>query len=160
MRSCKFDGSLRRSWTAGLVRNDAELIVLEGVFASEVQHDWLGRIEAGTRTLEYFWTDRWYSLFRFLDAAGGVRIDYVNLNLPPALNGSELTFIDLDIDLVIRGDGSFTILDEDEFQTNAALYGYPAEIRAGVQKTLSDLLVIARQGAFAEAVLGDQVAER
>ena len=156
VRSCKFDGSLNRSWTAQLVLRDATLIVLEGVFGSDVQHEWLGRIERGTCTREYFWTDRWYSVFRFLDGTGRVRMEYVNLNLPPTFSGSELTFVDLDIDLVIRPDGTYTVLDEDEFQTNADLYQYPAEIRSGVHETLSSLVELARSGRFAHVVLGEE----
>jgi protein associated with RNAse G/E len=160
VRSCKFDGSLNRSWTAELVRREPTLIVLEGVFAVGVEHQWLGKIERGTRTREYFWTDRWYSVFRFLDDAGLVRLEYVNLNLPPTFSGSELTFVDLDIDLLIRPDGTCTVLDEDEFQTNADLYGYPAEIRAKVHETLSSLLELTRSGRFEQTVFGEEPTAR
>lgn len=148
VRSCKFDGSLHRSWKARLVSENDDLVVLDGVFEHEVQHEWLGRIERGTRSREYFWTKRWFSLYRFFDARGAVRIQYVNINLPPTLNGSELSFIDLDLDLLLHLDGTHSILDEDEFQTNAQLFAYPAELCAGVRKTLNELIAEVKAGRF------------
>ncbi|MEO7507719.1 MAG: DUF402 domain-containing protein [Pyrinomonadaceae bacterium] len=148
VRSCKFDGSLHRSWKACLVSETDELVVLDGVFERDVRHEWLGLIERGTRSLEYFWTKRWYSLYRFFDTEGAVRIQYVNINLPPTLNGSELSFIDLDLDLLLHADGTHSILDEDEFQTNAQLYAYPAELCAGVRNTLNALVFEIKAGRF------------
>ena len=98
VRSCKFDGSVHRTWKARLVERSDRRIVLDGEFESEVRHPTLGTIERGTKTREIFWTDRWYSVFQFLDAGGAARLEYVNMKLPPTLDGSELVFIDLDVD--------------------------------------------------------------
>lgn len=153
VRSCKFDGSLHRSWKARLVSETDELLILDGVFEHEVQHEWIGRIERGTRSREYFWTKRWFSLYRFFDAKGAVRIEYVNINLPPTLAGTELSFIDLDLDLLLHPDGTHSILDEDEFQTNAQLFAYPAEICAGVRETLNDLVAEFKAGRFPDELI-------
>jgi protein associated with RNAse G/E len=152
VRSCKFDGTVHRTWTARLVERTEHRIVLEGEFESEVRHPLLGTIERGAQTREIFWTDRWYSVFQFLHGGGGVRLHYVNINLPPTLNGSELTFIDLDIDLLIQADGTYSILDEDEFQTNAELFNYPAELRARVHRTVAELSKQIKTGHFREVI--------
>jgi len=148
VRSCKFDGSLHRSWPASLVEITDELIVLDGAFESDVQHELLGKIERGTRTREYFWLHRWYSLYQFFGRGDEMTFQYVNINLPPTLSGTELTFIDLDIDILVKADGAFSVLDEDEFRTNAERFQYPAEIRAGVRRTLADLSDQIRSGRF------------
>ena len=56
--SLKSDGRLHRSWPARLVRREGPLVVVEGVFEAEVRHPLLGRISAGTRSTEFFCTDR------------------------------------------------------------------------------------------------------
>lgn len=151
VRSCKFDGSVHRTWKARLVERSEQRLVLDGEFEFEVQHPLLGTIERGAKTREVFWTDRWYSVFQFLDGGGGIRIEYVNINLPPTLNDLELTFIDLDVDILIQADGTYSILDEDEFQTNAALYNYPAEVRLGVKRTVAKLIEQLMGGSFSVA---------
>lgn len=138
--SCKFDGSIHRRWKARLVEKNEARIVLDGEFEVEVRHPVLGTIERGAKTREVFFLDRWYSVFQFLRPDGSTRLEYVNINLPPTMNGSALSFIDLDLDLLLRPDGTYSILDEDEFQTNAELFNYPSEIRSGVHRTVTELV--------------------
>lgn len=152
VRSCKFDGSVHRSWKARLVEKNEERIVLDGEFEVEVRHPVLGTIERGARTREIFYPGQWYSLFQFLQADGSVRLEYVNINLPPTLNGSELSFIDLDVDLLIRPDGTYSILDEDEFQTNAELFNYPGEIKTGVHRTVAELVEMIKTDRFHDSL--------
>src|SRR5918997_3063790 len=85
--SLKFDGRLHRSWPARLVRREGSLLVLEGVFETEVRHALLGRISAGTLSTEFYWTDRWYSVFRFREPAGRLRNYYCNVNRPAEFDG-------------------------------------------------------------------------
>ncbi len=152
VRSCKFDGSVHRTWKARLAERSGSRIVLEGEFEFEVRHAILGTIERGARTREIFWNDRWYSVFQFLDDRGGIRIEYVNINLPPTLRGTDLSFIDLDVDILVRADGTYAILDEDEFQTNAALFSYPAELRTRVERTVAELTGHLKTGRFADLI--------
>src|SRR5437763_6680208 len=140
VRSLKHDGRVHRSWPARLVRREGALIVLEGFFAEEVRHTILGTIEAGTLSREFYWTDRWYSVFRFSEPAGvRLRCFYCNVNTPPRLEEGVLSFVDLDVDVLVRPDFSYTVLDEDEFEENARLYNYPEEYRARVRESLDEL---------------------
>jgi protein associated with RNAse G/E len=140
VRALKFDGKLHREWRARLVAQDNSLICVEGVFEEEIRHPQLGIIAPGTLSAEYYWTDRWYSIFRFREPAGELRNYYCNINLPAEFEGSVLTFVDLDIDVLVAPDFSLRILDEDEFATNAARYNYPAWVRDAVQPALAELL--------------------
>ena len=136
----KFDGSLHRSWLTRLVRRSGALIVLEGVFETEVRHDLLGTIQAGTLSTEFYWTDRWYSVFRFHQPAGALRNFYCNVNSPAEFAGDTLTYVDLDIDVLVAPDFSYRVLDEDEFEAHAALFGYTEDMRLRVRESLSELL--------------------
>lgn len=138
----KFDGRLHREWQANLVRQVDSLIVVEGVFAEEIRHAQLGTIAAGTQSVEYYWTDRWYSVFRFREPAGALRNYYCNINQPATFDGHILTFTDLDIDVLVAPDFSQRILDEEEFAANAALYGYPESVRESAHRALAELLTL------------------
>jgi protein associated with RNAse G/E len=142
VRACKFDGAEHRSWPAELIRQESALLVLDAKFEDEVRHDHLGTLLCGTRSLEYYWLDRWYSIFRFSEPTGELRNFYCNINLPPVLQGSVLSYIDLDIDVLVNPDLSFKILDEDEFTANALRYNYPVEVQAHARRALAELITL------------------
>jgi protein associated with RNAse G/E len=144
----KFDGRLHRSWPARLVRRAGALIVLEGVFETEVSHALLGRISAGTLSTEFYWTDRWYSVFRFREPTGQLRNYYCNVNRPAEFDGEVLSFVDLDIDVLVAPDFSYTVLDEDEFEAHAAQFGYDETLRGCVRESLDELLRLIGTRAF------------
>jgi protein associated with RNAse G/E len=139
VRSCKHDGRLHRSWPARVARRAGPLIVLDAFFAEEVRHALIGTIEAGTLSTEFFWTDRWYSVFRFQSPGGGPFKFYCNINTPPTLEAGALTFVDLDVDVLVQPDFTYEVLDEDEFERHAELYQYPEVYRSNVQEALAEI---------------------
>ena len=151
VKSCKYDGRVNRSWTARVVRREGTLVVVEGVFETEVRHPLLGHIVEGTLSTEFFWTDRWYSVFRFREPDGRLRNFYCNLNTPPSFEDGAITFVDLDIDVLVRPDFTFQVLDEDEFELHAEQYQYPPEFRRRTAEALAEVLelVARRQFPFA-----------
>ena len=146
--SLKFDGRLHRSWPARLVRRDGPLLVLEGVFETEVRHTLLGTIVAGTLSTEFYWTDRWYSVFRFREPTGRLRNYYCNINRPAEFDGRTLSFVDLDIDVLVAPDFSYTVLDEDEFESHASEFGYDETLRGCVRQSLDELVGLIGRRAF------------
>jgi protein associated with RNAse G/E len=140
VESLKYGGLLHRRWRARLERLEAPLIILEGVFEGEVRHPLLGHISAGTHSTEYFWTDRWYNVFRFREPAGELRCFYCNVNIPPRLSEGRLTFVDLDVDILVAPDFSYRVLDEDEFEENQEKYRYPTEFRARAADARDELI--------------------
>lgn len=152
VRSLKHDGSVHRSWRAQVARREGTLVVLDAFFENEVRHEILGTIEAGTLSEEFFWTDRWYSVFRFAEPGGLLRCFYCNVNTPARIEGDTLSFVDLDVDVLVRPDFSFDVLDEDEFEAHTELYHYPQEYRARVRQALGEIvrLVERRQFPFTE----------
>lgn len=148
VRSLKYDGHVHREWRARLVEHAGALVVVEGVFESEVKHPSLGTVAPGTLSTEYYWTDRWYSVFRFREPDGALRNYYCNVNCPAEFNGRLLTFVDLDIDVLVAPDFSYSVLDEDEFETHAARYQYPAAVRQQVPRALSALIEMIEERRF------------
>jgi protein associated with RNAse G/E len=148
VRACKFDGTENRRWNARLIERVGTLLVLDATFDSDIEHDLLGQIASGTLSTEYYWTDRWYNIFRFSDPSGVLRNYYCNVNMPPELNGNFLSYIDLDVDILVAPDRSYRILDEDEFATNAAHFGYPEDVRRNVDDAVQELVEMIETGQF------------
>ena len=152
VRVLKYDGADYRRWTACLSRRKASLLVLDAEFEHDVQHDLLGAIQSGTRTIEYYWLDRWYNIFRFMKDDNTTRLYYCNVNMPPSLKDQVLTYIDLDIDVLVQPDFSYQVLDLEEFETNAQRYGYSEEVKSQARAAVDELvsMIEAHQFPFIE----------
>jgi len=148
VRVLKYDCTECRRWKATVARRTASLIVLDAAFDLDVQHDLLGDISRGTPTIEYYWLDRWFNVFRFLESDGTTKLFYCNVNMPPAISAGILSYIDLDIDVLVQPDFSFQILDLDEFATNALRYGYPEPIKNQAQRSVDELVAMIEKRQF------------
>jgi protein associated with RNAse G/E len=150
VRVLKYDGTEYRRWNATMARHEGGLVVLDAEFEKDVQHELLGEIARGTRTIEYYWLDRWYNVFRFLEADGTTKLFYCNVNMPPTITSSVLTYIDLDIDILVRPDGSYQVLDLEEFAANAARYGYSEQVKTQAHAAVNKLasMIKGRQFPF------------
>ena len=138
VRVYKYDGREYRTWRARVREQVGPLIVLDAVFAEEVKHDLLGRIAAGTISEEFYWLDRWYNVFRFSDRF------YCNVTEPPGFDGSTLTYVDLDIDILVEQDFSYRILDLEDFES----YPYPAEVKQKARQALAELISLVQARSF------------
>ena len=154
VRVLKHDGSEYRHWNATIAQRKGALIVLDAEFESHVQHQLLGDIPRGTRTIEYYWLDRWYNIFQFLDYQGATRWYYCNVGAPPTVDGEVLSYVDLDIDILVQPDYSYAVLDLDEFEKHAELFGYDDETKRQVRTAVDELIsmIEARQFPFGEGL--------
>ena len=137
VNSRKFDNSIHKTWTCELIEESPGSVVLLGRFEKAVDHPDLGHISAGTFSHEYFWFDRWYSIFRFYEPDRTFRNFYFNINTPAMFDGTTLDYVDLDVDVVQWPDGTFKILDEMEFESNRAKFNYPEYVTENIQNALS-----------------------
>jgi protein associated with RNAse G/E len=140
VRVYKYDGLLHRTWPAELLRQEDSLVVLDAKFANEVVHDLLGTIAGGTHSLEYYWLDRWYNVFRFAQPNGELRNYYCNVNVPPTFDGEILSYVDLDLDILVEPDFSYQILDVEDFETNTQSYRYPDEVQTNARRAVDELV--------------------
>ena len=148
VRVFKYDGAPHRSWRARVMKREGSLLILDAVFEEEVRHSQLGLIRRGTVSIEYYWLDRWYNVFRFLEPDGSVRNFYCNVNMPPEFDGRVLSYVDMDVDILVAPNLSYEILDMDEFEVNATRYRYTEEVRARARFAIDELLALIKAGQF------------
>ena len=139
---------LHRTWNAEVIRQEGSLVVLDAEFPEEVVHDLLGTIASGTQSLEYYWLDRWYNIFRFAQPDGKLRNYYCNVNVPARFDGETLSYVDLDLDILVDPDFSYTVLDVEDFERNAERYGYTQQVQANARQALKELVSMIEARAF------------
>ena len=148
INSRKFNNKIHRTWEASLIEQKDSLLIFVGKFESEVKHPELGIIRRGTISYEYYWTDRWYNVFRFHEPDGKLRNFYCNVNMPPKFENNVLDYIDLDIDVFVLKDFSYRILDLEEFEENAQYFNYSKELRSKVKESLNKLISMIERRIF------------
>ncbi|MCM3871417.1 MAG: DUF402 domain-containing protein [Pyrinomonadaceae bacterium] len=148
VRAHKYDGSQHRTWHANLVRQEGSLLVLDGTFDEEIKHDLLGTIASGTKSIEYYWLDRWYNIFRFAEPNGELRSYYCNVNVPPAFDGQVLSYVDLDMDILVEPDLSYRIVDLEDFKENAERFGYSEDVQTNARQGLERLVGLIESRSF------------
>jgi protein associated with RNAse G/E len=148
VRVLKYDRGEYCRWNATIAQREGRMIVLAAEFESDVQHHLLGDIPRGTRTIEYYWLDCWHNVFQFLDHEGHTRMYYCNVSTPATLDGEVLSYIDLDIDLLVHPDLSYELLDLEEFESNAERWNYSDEIRLQARASVKNLVSMIEERRF------------
>ena len=101
----------------------------------------------GDRFVEWYYSDRWYSIFEMHDVDDDHLTGwYCNFSRPAVLTPEAILADDLALDMFVAPDGRITVLDEDEF----AALPIDNATRAQVRHALDDLKrqVEARQPPF------------
>ncbi len=148
INSRKFDGSIGKSWKCELVEQARNLLVFVGVFDREISHEHLGVVKRGTISYEYYWLDRWYNVFKFHEPDGSFRDYYCNINMPPTFENGVLDYVDLDIDILVAQNGTYSILDSDEFEENAVKHEFSDDLRADVFRAVDELTAMIESREF------------
>ena len=147
VRALKYDGAEYRRWACRFAATVAGGVRLEAVFEPVVE----GRTPffGGDRAVEYFYTDRGYNVIAGYAPDGALRACYCNIATPARLavapGGAEVSFVDLDIDVLVAPDGACVVTDEDEFAANARRYGYAPAVRDGARAAVAALLAAVRE---------------
>jgi protein associated with RNAse G/E len=141
----KYDQSLHYTLPVRLVEDDGERLWLHAPAGSPINHYTRGKMFAAERAADmFFWRTRWYNVYVNREADGLLQAYYCNVSLPPVVRDSTLSFVDLDLDVRIMPDGSFDILDTDEFRAHSEQYGYPPDVRRAAYEAVADVLILWR----------------
>ena len=147
LRATKYDGAAHWIQPFRVVSDDGTLLVTEyrartPIFTSR------GEFRSPYDSRVYFWRDRWYNVFQLSRPGCTTSLWYCNVTTPPRLEGAELRYVDLDLDVAVRPDGCIELLDEDEFELHQRTYGYPCEVVERAEDAANQVTSLARQWAF------------
>ncbi len=137
-----YDRSPVFGWDGRLLERTPEHVLVAGYF-SRLRRD-LGYVvlERGDLFLEWYYFGRWYNIFQIYSTTGQLKGWYCNIGMPPELvDGSELRYVDLALDVFVYPDGRHLVLDEDEFAVLKETVLDPADA-AAAERGLAELLAL------------------
>lgn len=138
----RVDGSVDFAWSGQVLRCDESGIVLRAEFNVDVvEREW-ATFRRGDVFVEFYYWDRWYNVFQVSPPDGTLKGWYANVGLPAKLDAAAgvLEYVDLALDVWANPDGTFVVLDQDEFD---ALLSEHAELIEGAERGRDALLTLA-----------------
>jgi protein associated with RNAse G/E len=88
--------------------------------------------------VQFFWPQRWYTLSAFYNERELLHT-YAALMQPAEIGLNRLTYVDLDLNLLVEPDLSYEVLTQAEFEQAADMLHYSAEVRIGAMIALETL---------------------
>ncbi len=100
-----------------IVERGPTWIKLEAIYTSPDRMTDYHTFRQGDRFVEWFYSDRWYSIFQMHDVDDDrLKGWYCNISRPAVFANGVIAADDLALDLFVAPDGTLTVLDEDEFE--------------------------------------------
>ena len=141
-------GGEKWRWQAVVRQATATSVVVEARYNAGDADRFGIAFRGGDRLLESYFADRWYNVFTvFAAETGDFKGWYCNVSRPAQWLDGEVTWVDLERDVVVHRGGRSAVLDEEEFAARAL----SAHERAAALSAVADLLQSARTrtGPFA-----------
>ena len=125
------------AYEGAVLERTPQAIVLEARFQRETLDLGYTIFEHHDRFIEYFFSDRWYNIFEIHSVHDDhLKGWYCNIAQPAVLGEATIEQVDLALDVWIDPDGSYRVLDQDEFDA----LPLDRETRLRAQRALNELL--------------------
>ncbi len=149
VESRSYDQVLRGSWKAYALSKEIQLGDEQATTSTnDSLHLWLPagtlmRWATGTRPLRYnclqfFWPERWYMLTAFYNGRTLIHT-YATIIQPARIEIDRLSYIDLDLCVLVKPDLTYEVLTQAEFEQMANLLHYTEETRISALMALRTL---------------------
>ena len=105
------------AYDGAVLERTPESIVLEARFNRETMDLGYAVLEHHDRFIEHFYADRWYNIFE-IHSVHDDRLKgwYCNIVKPAVFGAEAIEQVDLALDLWINPDGTYQVLDREEFE--------------------------------------------
>jgi len=118
-------------------------VVLRAVFDQKSVRTGKITLESGDIFEEYFYTDRWYNIFKIIEPrTGTVKGWYCNLTRPAVITPTDISADDLALDFLVYPDRTWEILDQEDF----SLLDIDGDDKKRVEAALQDLQRLVETG--------------
>ncbi|HEX4207880.1 MAG TPA: DUF402 domain-containing protein [Ktedonobacteraceae bacterium] len=148
VESRSYDHILRGSWQAYMLDEHARLGDETGENTGDVLRFWLpagtpmnwltGTRPLRSNCLQFFWSDRWYMLSAFYEGSTLLHT-YATMIQPVTLSYQRLSYVDLDLSMLVEPDLSYEVLTQIEFEQAATMLHYDEQTRIGALMALETL---------------------
>lgn len=165
VRKTKFDGTLRSEWDGELVEaSDAWLVVHHDGERDEKRQDG-GIASVPSHALHYFGLAQPVTLLLTFDELARFTGAKCDAALPTTIEGHVVTFVDLDLDVIVTPRLATSVRDQETFARNSRQMRYDAEAQSAALRGIGLALAMVerREAPFdgsAELLLGRLLAAR
>ena len=145
MKAYKYKDKLHYESTLDLYARQDNLVILHGPLNRQLIHHTRGKVFTFDRqSLEFYFNDRLYTVACVFNNKGQIEYYYCNIAMPCIFGTkntnpdalTEITFVDLDLDVIMQKDLTYKIVDRDEFEIHQKELNYPPEIITMAEKGL------------------------
>lgn len=144
IESYKHDRSFHRMWDRTLVVHVSDTVLIGGNDKVKVTEsdgrEWKTREPA----LCVFGRGQWFNTIAMIREHG--TYFYCNIGSPFSYQKGVLTYIDYDLDIKVFPDGSYDILDREEFAEHRMRMRYPNEVVSRVESEMKTLVSMIENG--------------
>lgn len=134
-------GEEELSYTGEVLERGAHYVCVRAPFTFASRDLGYVSIRQGDIFTEWFYDDRWYNIFRLSDAASGeLKGFYCNLTRPAHIAEDHVKADDLALDIFVKPDGGWLLLDEDEYEALPLSENDRAQVQRAVQQIQRDVL--------------------
>ena len=134
----KHNGYLDRTSDEAIVLDvNDERIVVANEHTLLTEHDGKSHTTNEPAVL-FFYTDKWYNIIGQLKKKG--LFYYCNIATPYIIDGKTIKYIDYDLDLRVFPDGTYKVLDKNEYKYHKKIMGYSEILEKIVKKSLNELI--------------------
>ena len=141
----KHDGKVHRSWDEAVLLDIKEDYMVFGNERTMVIEAHGNTWRTKEPAILYFFKDRWYNIIVQLKKDGVTY--YCNIASPYIIEDGVIKYIDYDLDLRIFPNGSFKILDRQEYKFHKKKMNYSSELDIAIRSALSELITDYQNGA-------------
>ena len=127
VQSFKHNGSVHRTWSKAIV-----IDVLKDCYVVVTDHSWV--VEADNRrwltrepAICFYYRNHWFNIISMVRKSGIYY--YCNVATPSVYDEEAIKNIDYDLDVKVYPDGTYAVLDENEFAYHCQKMNYQAEIK-------------------------------
>jgi hypothetical protein len=138
------------SWTGNVLEDNEDHVQIEAAWAVGNKPMFLGYtvFEPGDLFIETYYRERWFSVWEVQSHRNRrTKGWYCNICKPFELDGDQLCFVDMELDVFLYPDGRFVILDEEDLERAAITEAEREEARAGLAAVMD--LILNRKPPFA-----------
>ena len=110
-------GEEELSYTGDVLEREKTYVCVRAVFGFETMDLGYVILKKGDIFTEWFYTERWFNVFKVADVdTGQLKGYYCNLTRPAIISANAVKADDLALDIFVQPDGTLLILDEDDYE--------------------------------------------
>ena len=138
--SLKYDGAVNYVWDVLFLEEctPKHVLVLGEPGRKLIHHKRGKTFTFDNPCIEYFPFDEWFTV-AIEKVPYKEYFYYCNISMPPRFTDNNISYIDLDLDLIRRPGEDWQLVDEDEFDENTVKLSYPADLVAQARAAVANL---------------------